>query len=76
MISFDVSSLYTNVPVMEAIETCAELLYSGKYKLPPVDKETFIELSQMSSCDVLEFLCYITFVQGSSTHIGIRLIML
>ena len=38
---------------MEAIETCAELLYSGKYKLPPVDKETFIELSQMSSCDVL-----------------------
>ena len=53
MISFDVSSLYTNVPVMEAIETCADFLYSGKYKLPPVDKETFIILAQISSCDVL-----------------------
>ena len=32
MISFDVSSLYTNVPVIEAIETCADLLYSGWVK--------------------------------------------
>ena len=29
LISFDVVSLYTNVPVLEAIDVCTELLYSG-----------------------------------------------
>ena len=53
LVSFDVSSLYTNVPVMEAINVCADLLYSGKYNLPPVDKETFIELAKVASCDVV-----------------------
>ena len=53
VISFDVVSLYTNVPVQEAIDTCADLLYSGNYQLPPVDKETFKELLQLCTCDVL-----------------------
>jgi len=53
LVSFDVSSLYTNVPVLESINVCAELLFSGKYKLPPVDKQTFIELAKMASCDVI-----------------------
>ena len=53
LVSFDVSSLYTNVPVIESINVCAELLFSGKYKLPPVDKQTFIELAKMASCDVI-----------------------
>ena len=53
IISFDVSSLYTNVPVIEAIEHCADLLYSGKYELPPVDKETFITLLKLGTCDVV-----------------------
>ena len=53
LISFDVASLYTNVPVEEAIKYCADLLYSGKYKKPPVSKETFIKLTTMCSCDVL-----------------------
>ena len=53
LISFDVTSLYTNVPVMEAIDVCTDLLYSGKYQLPPVDKETFRTLAMMSSCNVL-----------------------
>ena len=30
IVSFDVSSLYTNVPVAESIEVCANLLFSGK----------------------------------------------
>ena len=29
------------------------MLYSGKYQLPPVDKETFRTLAMMSSCNVL-----------------------
>ena len=53
IISFDVVSLYTNVPVQEAIDTCADLLYSGDYQLPPVEKETFKELLQLCTCDVL-----------------------
>ena len=53
LVSFDIVSLYTNVPVLEAIHVCAELLYSGKYQKSPVDKETFIALAKISSCDVL-----------------------
>jgi len=53
MISFNVSSLYTNVPVVEAINDCANFLYGGRYKKPPVSKETFKELAMISSCNVL-----------------------
>ena len=53
LVSFDVTSLYTNVPVMEAIDTCADLLYNGKQAAPLVDKETFVLLAQISSCDVI-----------------------
>lgn len=53
LISFDVSSLYTNVPVGEAIEYCTELLYSGKYEKPPVSKEIFTKLATLYKCNVL-----------------------
>ena len=53
LVSFDVSSLYTNVPVIESINVCADLLFSGKYKLPSVDKATSIELAKVESCDVI-----------------------
>ena len=53
IVSFDVTSLYTNVPVEEAIQVCTDMLYSGKYELPPVDKETFLELLKMCTCNVL-----------------------
>ena len=52
LVSFDIVSLYTNVPVLEAIQVCADLLYSGRYTTPPVDKETFIKLTKIASCDV------------------------
>ena len=39
IVSFDVTSLYTNFPRREAIDVCTDLLYSGKYILPPVDKQ-------------------------------------
>ena len=51
LVSFDVVSLYTNVPVMESIQTCADLLYA-KYTLP-VDKDVFIQLAKLASCDVV-----------------------
>ena len=51
LVSFDVVSLYTNVPVMEAIHVCADLLFKKCFL--PVDKQTFIELAQIASCNVL-----------------------
>ena len=53
LVSFDIVSLYTNVPVLDAINVCADLLYSGEYKKPPVDKETFIELLKICSENVI-----------------------
>ena len=44
---------------MESIRVCTDLLFSGRYKLPPVDRETFTELAIISSCNVL-----------MSTHLG------
>ena len=49
IISFDVVSLYANVPVLEAIQVCADLLYRQGMKTPPVDKDTFIQLASMAS---------------------------
>ena len=53
VVSFDVVSLYTNVPVQEAIDICADLLYSGEHVQPPVDKQTFKELLELCTCNVL-----------------------
>ncbi|XP_066911106.1 uncharacterized protein [Clytia hemisphaerica] len=53
IISFDIVSLYTNVPVNETIDDCTELLFSGRYEKPPVDKETFREMLNICSCDVI-----------------------
>ena len=53
IISFDLSSLYTNVPVNEAINDAANLLYLGRYVTPPVDKETFIALTKLAVTDVV-----------------------
>ena len=55
LISFDVTALYTNVPVDEAIQLAADKLYSGNpdIKSPPVDKETFITLTNLASKNVV-----------------------
>ena len=51
--SFDVTSLYTNVPVMESIEVCADLLFRDTAKAPPIDRTTFVELAMIASCNVV-----------------------
>ena len=44
MCSFDVESLYTNVPLDETIAICADALYRGNLKSPPFSENIFIEL--------------------------------
>ena len=55
LVSFDVSSLYTNVPVMESIQDCADLMYrkDAKHGSPSFSKEVFIELAILASCNVV-----------------------
>ena len=53
IVSFDMASLHTNVPVGEAIDVCSNLLFSGKYQLPLVDKATFKTLLEISTRDLL-----------------------
>ena len=53
VISFDVTSLFTNVPVKEAIFEAAEKLYSGKFPMPLADKETFIILAELATTNGL-----------------------
>ena len=48
IISFDVTSLYTIVPVKEAIQEAVDRLYSGDVQAPFVVKETFIILAIIS----------------------------
>ena len=51
--SFDVTALYTNIPVEEAITLAADKLYDNvNIKQPPVDKSTFIELARLSTTNV------------------------
>ena len=53
IISFDVTSPYTNVPVMEAIQEAADRLYSGDVQAPSVDKKTFITLAAILCANVI-----------------------
>ena len=45
VVSFDVVSLYTNIPLIETINIIADTLYSvNSFKTPPFPKESFIKL--------------------------------
>ena len=66
--SFDESSLYTNFPVKEAINRCADLLFS-RFTLP-VDKETFIILAEIASCNVVMSTCDVYYRQIDGLAMG------
>ena len=53
IISFDMLSLYTNVPVKEAIQKATDRLCSGDVQAPSVDKETFITQAAMPCRNVI-----------------------
>ena len=47
--SFDISSLFTNVPAAETIQICAEALFSSKLFPAPFPWQIFVELMEMST---------------------------
>ena len=53
LVSFDVTSLYTNVPVIEAIHLAAERLYQLEDGKPEVEKEVLIELAKLACSNVI-----------------------
>lgn len=52
MCSFDVPSLFTNVPLRETINICADSLYEGDITPPPFPKDVFMELMTLCTSSV------------------------
>ena len=50
--SFDISSLFTNVPLKETIGLCAEALYKDPSSTPPIPQAVFIELMESATSSV------------------------
>ena len=55
MCSFDVSSLFTNVPLDETIKICSEALYGQSNSRPVIPKDVFVELMKSATSSV-EFI--------------------
>ena len=52
MCSFDISSLFTNVPLNETIKIYADALYRSELNSPPFPEEVFIELMETATRSV------------------------
>ena len=50
--SFDISSLFTNIPLEETIEICADSLYKSNLTPPIMDKDVFIKLMDNATTSV------------------------
>ena len=49
LVSFDVASLFTNVPLRETIDSITQKIYSDKTCAPPIRKEHFTELLSIAT---------------------------
>ena len=58
MASFDVESLFTNIPLQENIEICAELLFKDK---PNIDGFTITDFHELPTITMSESLVLILF---------------
>ena len=55
LVSFDVESLFTNVPLDETIQIAANLVYDKVDNLPPFPKHTFVKLLQLATSNLFLF---------------------
>jgi hypothetical protein len=49
MVSFDIASLYTNVPLDETIKIILKHLYDGQVKSPPMDRVDMNDLLDLAT---------------------------
>ena len=52
LFSFDIYSLFTNVPLAETIEICTETLYDGHLPTPVIPKHVRIKLIKIATTSV------------------------
>ena len=50
--SFDIRSLFRNVPLAETIQICADALYAGELISPDYPRKTFVELMNTATKSV------------------------
>ena len=50
--SFDICSLFTNVPLAETMKICTKTLYDGHLPTPVIPKHVFIELMKTATTSV------------------------
>ena len=47
--SFDISSLFTNIPLAETTQICADALYSSEHPPAPFPRQIVVELMEMAT---------------------------
>ena len=52
MCSFDISSLFTNVPLIETMKICSEAFYDKSYLQPVIPKDVFVESMKSATSSV------------------------
>ena len=50
--SFDIFSLFTNIPLAETIQICAIAFYSSEHPLAPFSWQIFVKLMEMATSSV------------------------
>ena len=50
LVSFDVESLFTNIPVKEVIDIAADLVYNSNINRPVYSKDVFKRLCEFATC--------------------------
>ena len=70
LVSFDVSSLFTNVPLDKAIKICSDALYDDSDLQPLISKDVFVELMKSATSSV-EFSFNNTMYKQTGSSCGI-----
>ena len=70
MCSFDVSSLFTNVPLDETIEICSEALYSKSDLQPVLPNNVYVELMKSATSSVNFNFNNTTYMQTDGVAMG------
>ena len=68
--SFDICSLFTNVPLDDTVQICADTLYSGKFIPPDIPKAVIIGPTQIATSSVEFSFNYTMYQQIDGIALG------